>query len=195
MTLRSDHSRWGALAQGFHWIIAALILVQGTIGLVMVQLPKRPDVIPVYNLHKSIGLTILALAVLRLAWRAFDRRPPDPPGMPTWQHRVSRLTHTALYVLIFAVPLSGWLFDSASSLRPLHWWGLLRIPSLTGGPAPALKAFSQDLHETLFWVLFAVAALHVAAALKHHWFDRDDVLRRMLPSRRRRAPPPEENVP
>lgn len=192
MPLKSDLSRWGALAQLFHWTIAVLILVQGTIGLVMVQLPKRPSVIPVYDLHKSIGLTILTLAVLRLAWRAFDRRPPDPPGMPRWQHRVSRWTHVALYVLIFAVPLSGWLFDSASSLRPLHWWGLVTMPSLTGGPDRALKAFAENLHFTLFWVLFAVAALHVAAALKHHFLDRDEVLRRMLPRRRRASTAPED---
>jgi cytochrome b561 len=181
MPLKSSADRWGALAQLFHWLVAALILVQAGIGLVMVQLPKRPDIIPIYSLHKSIGLTILALAVLRLTWRLFDRRPPDPPRMPAWQSRVSRLTQGLMYLLLFAVPLSGWLFDSASALRPLYWFGLVRVPSLTGGADKALREFGHEAHEILFWVLTAVVALHVAAALKHHVFDRDTVLRRMLP--------------
>lgn len=189
MPLKSDADRWGTLAQFFHWTIAALILVQGTIGLVMVQLPKRPDVIPVYSLHKSIGLTILALAVLRLGWRLFDRRPPAPASMPHWQALVARLTHVAMYVLLFALPLSGWLFDSAAALRPLYWFGLVRMPSLTGGPDHALRVFSGELHETLFWTLIAVVVVHIAAALKHHLFDRDPVLRRMLPWTRNQGTP------
>lgn len=180
MPLRNSPHRWGAVPQLFHWLIVLGILVQGTIGLVMVELPKRPNVIPVYNLHKSIGLTILALVVLRLAWRLFDRRPPELP-MPGWQRLVSRTAHVLLYALLFAVPLSGWLFDSASSLRPLFWWGLLRMPSLTGGPDSQIKQFAGELHEVLFWSLVAVAALHAAGALKHHFIDRDDTLRRMLP--------------
>lgn len=164
----------------FHWAIAGLILVQVPIGVVMVNLPRRPNVIPIFTLHKSIGLTILTLAILRLAWRLFDRRPPRAP-MPDWQDALARSTHVALYVLIFAVPLSGWLFDSASSLRPLIWWGVLRMPSLTGGPAPQLTDLTEALHITLVWVLVGVAALHVAGALKHHFLDRDDTLRRMLP--------------
>jgi cytochrome b561 len=175
--------RWNATAQTLHWLIATLILVQGVLGLVMVSLPKRPSVIVYYTTHKSIGLTIFALAIVRLLWRLFATRRPELPPMPRWQHAVSAATHFALYALIFAVPLSGWLFDSAASLRPLYWWGVLKMPSLTGGPDPALKSFAQSLHETLFWVLVAVAALHVAGALKHHFIDRDDVLRNMLPRR------------
>lgn len=186
MPSRTDF-HWNGLTRFFHWTIAVLILVQGTIGLVMVNLPRRPNIIPIYTLHKSIGLTILTLAILRLGWRLFDHRPPRTP-MPGWQDALSRTTHVALYVLIFAVPLSGWLFDSASSLRPLIWWGTLRMPSLTGGPAPHLKDLTETLHITLFWVLFGVAALHIAGALKHHFLDRDDTLRRMRPwTSRRRA--------
>lgn len=190
MTTQAAPERWNAVAQALHWLIAALILVQGVLGLVMVSMPKRPAVIPYYNLHKSIGLTILALAVLRLAWRLFaTRRPPLPP-MPRWQSGFATVTHVLLYALIFALPLSGWLFDSASSLRPLHWWGVLKMPSLTGGPDASLKAFAHGLHVTLFWTLVVVAALHVAGALKHHFIDRDHVLRAMLPGRpsRRNTP-------
>ncbi|HET6546702.1 MAG TPA: cytochrome b [Rhodanobacteraceae bacterium] len=184
MRLTSDARHWGSLAKLFHWLIVLAILAQGTIGLVMVNLPRRPGIIPVYSFHKSLGLTILALAVLRLVWRAFDRRPAQPPGMPHWQVIAARASHVLLYVLLFAVPLSGWLFDSTASLRPLYWWGLIRMPSLTGGAVPAWKDAAAELHEILFWSLFSLAALHAAAALKHHFIDRDDVLRRMLPRRR-----------
>lgn len=171
---------WSRSARLFHWLIAGLILVQGSIGLIMVELPKRPNIIPVFTLHKSIGLTILLLAVLRLGFRLIQRSPNKLP-LPGWQDALSKTTHVALYVLIFAIPLSGWLFDSASSLRPLYWWWWLDIPSLTGGPNPQLADIVRNIHETLFWILVAVTALHVAGALKHHFLDHDDTLRRMLP--------------
>ena len=183
MAIRSDATHWGSLAKFFHWAVVLLILAQGTLGLVMVELPKRPNVIAVYTFHKSLGLTILALAVLRLGWRLFDRRPDEPPTVPHWQALAARFGHALLYVLLFAVPLSGWLFDSASSLRPLYWWGLVKMPSLTGGPQRDLKEGAEEAHELLFWVLVLVAAGHAAAALWHHFHDRDVVLRRMLPGR------------
>lgn len=185
MPLKSDTTHWGSLAKFFHWAVVLLILTQATIGLVMVELPKRPNVIPVYSFHKSLGLTILALAVLRLAWRAFDRRPVDVAGMPTWQTLGARCGHALLYVLLFAVPLSGWLFDSASSLRPLYWFDLFQVPSLTGGKDDAIKPIAEAAHEWLFWTLALVAAGHAAMALVHHFINRDETLRRMLPRFRR----------
>jgi cytochrome b561 len=179
--LKSDARQWGSVAKFFHWTIVLLILAQGALGLVMVELPKRPDVIPVYDFHKSLGLTVLALALLRLAWRALDPRPADPPGMPRWQARAARAGHAVLYALLFAVPLSGWWFDSVAALRPLYWFGLIEIPHL-GGANPALKEFAAETHETLFWVLVAVAAGHAAVALVHHFHQRDEVLRRMWPA-------------
>jgi cytochrome b561 len=184
MAVRSDVSHWGSLAKFFHWTTVALILVQATIGLVMVALPKRPNVIPIYSFHKSLGLTIFAFAILRLVWRAFDPRPEEPASVPYWQVIAARSGHALLYALIFAVPLSGWLFDSATSLRPLYWFGLFQVPSLTGGPDKALKEITEALHYWLFWTLAAVAAGHATIALIHHLHDRDDVLRRMLPGRR-----------
>ena len=191
MALRSDASRWGSLAKFFHWAVVLLILVQATVGLIMVELPKRPNVIPVYTFHKSLGLTILTLAVLRLLWRLFDRRPEEPAGMPHWQVIAARISHVLLYALLFAVPLSGWLFDSATALRPLYWFGLFRVPSLTGGRDDAIKELAEDAHETLFWILATVAAVHAAIALWHHFHDRDDILRRMLPGRRGAIAPAE----
>ncbi|MCK9539275.1 cytochrome b [Dokdonella sp.] len=183
MQLKSDTYQWGSLAKTFHWLIVVLILAQATLGLYMVSLPKRPSIIPYYTFHKSLGLTILLLAVLRLLWRAVDARPRMPAAMPAWQVAGAKLGHALLYGLLFAVPLSGWLFDSASSLRPLYWWHLVKMPALTH----ADKAFAQTaqlLHESLFWALASVALAHAAVAIFHHFVSRDDVLRRMLPGRR-----------
>lgn len=191
MTLKSDATRWGSLARFFHWTTVILILTQGTIGLIMVELPKRPNVIPVFNFHKSLGLTILAFATLRLLWRAFDRRPERPPTMSHAQELGARFGHALLYTLIFALPLSGWLFDSASALRPLYWFDLFRVPSLTGGEGHHdLAELAEDTHFWLFWCLIAVAAGHVAAALYHHFVARDPVLVRMLPGGRPANPDP-----
>ena len=195
MALKSDASHWGSLAKFFHWTTVILILIQATIGLIMVELPKRPNVIPVYTFHKSLGLTIFALALLRLGWRLFDPRPEEPASVPHWQVKAARIGHAALYTLIFIVPLSGWLFDSATRLRPLYWFGLFQVPSLTGGPNETLKPIAEAAHEWLFWTLAVVAAGHVVAALIHHFRDRDEVLVRMLPWRRTPAPPAPPETP
>jgi len=189
--LKSGSDHWGSLAKFFHWTTVLLILVQGTIGLIMVGLPKQPSIIPVYSLHKSLGLTILVFAVMRLAWRALDPRPREPASVPAWQVIVARIGHAFLYTLIFLVPLSGWWFDSVSGLRPLYWFGLFQVPHL-GGPDPAWKNFAAETHEFLFWTLLAVAAGHAAIALFHHTHKRDDVLRRMLPARLLKRPPPDQ---
>lgn len=184
MPLRSTDAGWGALVRAFHWAIALLIVVQAVIGLTMVQLAVTPEKVRVFALHKSIGLTILALVLLRIAWRLSERRPVDPPAMPRWQRRAAQLAHLALYVLIVAIPLSGWWFNSASN-APLTWFGMFQVPSLTGGYAPFWKPRALLVHQALFWLLVALVALHVGAALWHHFRRRDEVLRRMLTGRPR----------
>ena len=184
--LKSDTQRWGSLAKFFHWTVVLLIIVQGTIGLVMVGLPKKPSIIPIYTFHKSIGITILALAVLRLVWRAFDPRPAEPDGMPKWQLVGARAGHALLYVLLFLVPLSGWWYDSVSGLRPLYWFGLLEIPHIVA-PDPSLKQFARDAHEYLFWALLVVALGHAAMAFIHQFVNRDGTLTRMWPGLHRPA--------
>ncbi|HEX5952425.1 MAG TPA: cytochrome b [Rhodanobacteraceae bacterium] len=178
MPLRSTEHGWGALVRAFHWLVAALIVAQGVIGLSMVQMDLTPAKVRVFALHKSIGMTILALVLLRIAWRLTERRPADPPAMPHWQRQAAHALHLALYVLILALPLSGWWFNSAAN-APLVWFGWLDLPSLTGGLDPVWKPRALLLHQTLFWVLAALLVGHVGAALWHHFGQRDDVLRRM----------------
>ena len=178
MPLRSTEHGWGVLVRAFHWLIAALIIVQGVIGLSMVQMGLTPAKVRVFALHKSIGMTILALVLLRIAWRLSERRPADASTMPCWQRRAAHGLHLALYVLILAIPLSGWWFNSAAN-APLVWFGWFDLPSLTGGLDPVWKPRALLLHQVLFWILAALLVLHVGAALWHHFRERDDVLRRM----------------
>ncbi|MGN6730036.1 MAG: cytochrome b [Rhodanobacteraceae bacterium] len=190
--LRNTETRWGSVAQAFHWLIAALIVVQGAIGLTMVELGMTPTKVKVFALHKSIGLTVLALVLLRLAWRLTQRAPREVP-MPRWQLAAARTSHFLLYVLILALPFSGWLFNSAANF-PLEWFGMFHVPSLTRGLDPVLKAFALRAHVVLFWVLVAVVAVHVFAALWHHFRQRDEVLLRMLPMAGKRRDLPRQRA-
>lgn len=187
MTLKNTAERWGAVSQLFHWIIVALILVIAYLGLTMTGLPNGPRKINIYALHKSIGLTILALVTLRVLWRLYAGAPAAVAGTPAWQHRIASITHFGLYVLLFAMPLSGWLFNSAAGY-PLQWFKLFNLPAIAGRN-DELKALAETAHTTMFWILVALVLAHAGAAFYHHLFQNDDTLRRMLPSRRRASSP------
>lgn len=178
MSLRSTDTRWSTPAKFFHWVIALAILANGTWGLLM-DLTRSPmQKINWMAYHKSIGLTVLALWLLRVLWRWIDRRPAEAPA-PRWQQLAAHVVHGVLYVLIAAMPLSGWWFNSLRGF-PLQWFKLFNLPALAGkNEALAKVAFS--VHEYLFWTLLAVLTVHVGGALRHHLVDRDNVLRRMLP--------------
>ncbi|MGH8075319.1 MAG: cytochrome b [Lysobacter sp.] len=189
MNLKNTADRWGPVSQLLHWVIVLLLLMLSTIGLLLDSLPVTPKYFWVFDLHKSTGLTLLALVLVRLGWRLYAGAPEPLPGTPTWQARIASVTHWLLYALILAMPLSGWLYDSASGLRPLRWYGLVEMPKLSA-PDEGLRELGHTAHEWLFWVLVVLVIGHVAAALYHHIFQRDATLQRMLP-RRRQAPLPE----
>lgn len=171
-------ARYSIVAILLHWAVAAAIVALVLIGWNMVDLPLSPRKLELYALHKSIGLTVLGLAVLRLAWR-WLRRPPPPDPMPRWQEQAAAWAHRLLYALLFLLPLTGWLFNSIVGF-PLSWFGFVTLPPL----APALPAWreaSADLHHWLGWILIVVVALHAAGALHHQFILRDATLWRMLP--------------
>lgn len=185
MTLRSDDGHWGSIAKSFHWIVALAILGNGIFGLLMDLAHSPMQKINWLALHKSIGLTVLALFLLRVLWRWGDGRPREEPA-PRWQQWSARAVHVLLYLLTAALPLSGWWYNSVTG-KPLQWFKLFNLPALTAAD-PDLKHLVHGVHEYLFWFLLLVLVAHVGAALKHHVFDNDDVLRRMLPfGRLRRA--------
>jgi cytochrome b561 len=124
-------------------------------------------------------MTILALAVLRLLWRLFNRPPELPTGMTAIEKTLARATHVLFYVFLFVMPLTGWMMSSAKNYS-VSWFHQFTWPNLIG---PNEQAFNllRTTHDTLSWLLFALALLHILAALKHHFWNKDDVLRRMLP--------------
>jgi len=184
MSLKNTTERWGPVSQLLHWTIALLLVAISVIGLVMSDMPNTPDKIRVYALHKSLGLTVLALAVVRLAWRAYAGAPAPLPA-PRWQHRIASLTHVAMYALIFAMPISGWLMNSWAGY-PLQWFGLFNLPRVVGRDE-ALHEVAEELHEAGFWLLLVLVLAHAGAAFYHHLFQHDTTLARMLPRRRGRA--------
>lgn len=179
MSRRSNAARWGAVSQALHWGVVVLVLVMATLGLVMVDLPASASTARLYALHKSLGLSILALMLLRLGWRLHAGAPPALAGVPRAQARLAAFVHGLLYALLLALPVSGWVINSSSGF-PLRWFGLFRVPQF-GGRDEALNALAKQCHETLFWALAIVALVHAGAALWHHLFRRDATLARMLP--------------
>jgi cytochrome b561 len=183
MPTRSEPNRWSTVAKTFHWLMALLILGNGAFAFWMDGLKPSLNKINMFALHKSIGLTVLALFVLRLAWKMFDRRPPDEPA-PRWQQIAAHAVHGFLYLLIVAIPLSGWAFNSAHGF-PLQYFKQFNLPALVE-KNEELSNTLGTVHVYLFWLLLLVLLAHVGGALKHHFIDRDDTLRRMLPFGRAR---------
>ena len=184
MQLRNTRSDWGMVSMLLHWLIVLLVLAAVVLAQVMDELPRSVARLQVYAVHKSIGITVLALMLVRLAWRFAGPRPLSLPGTARWQAAVAELTHWALYAALIAMPLSGWLYNSASNF-PLQWFGLFNLPPISGRSAE-LKDFAHDLHENLYLVIVVLVALHAGAAFWHHFVRRDATLDRMLPARWRR---------
>lgn len=193
MTFKNTSERWGPVSQAFHWIIMLLIVGLAVAGLIMDELPKTPKYFWVYTAHKSFGITVLVLVIARLAWRLYAGKPEPVPGTPGWQEGIATVTHWLLYAIILVMPISGWLYDSASGLRPFRWFGLIEVPKLSP-PDEALRGLSHEVHEWGFWVLLALVAAHAGAAFYHHYFQRDATLVRMLPQRSPRIADNDEPV-
>ncbi|TKS54630.1 cytochrome b [Luteimonas yindakuii] len=195
MQLRNAPDRWGPVSKLLHWTIVVLIGWLAWLGLTMVDMPTTPAKIDAYALHKSLGLTLLALVTLRLAWRLYAGAAHALSGTPRWQTRIAGITHAGMYVLMFVIPLSGWLFNSASGY-PLQWFRQFNLPALAGQDA-MLAQSARLVHEVGVWLLLALVAMHAGAALYHHFVQRDATLRRMLPSifrKRPRTPAPRRRM-
>jgi cytochrome b561 len=177
MTFRNTTRAWGTLSKSLHWTIVLLILGQPLLAKYADSLSGPAKIAPL-ALHKSLGITILGLAIIRLVWRWLNPV-PSTSGLATWERMLARLSHVALYALIFAMPLTGWMMSSARNF-PVSWFNLVQLPDLVQ-PGRETYRLMHDLHGALFAALACVALLHVAGALKHHLIDKNDVLKRMLP--------------
>ncbi|ODU20018.1 MAG: cytochrome B [Sphingomonas sp. SCN 67-18] len=176
--------RYSSVAIALHWLVALLLIANLAIGIGHDWL-KDSLAINAMPLHKSFGISILALSLLRLGWRLAHRPPPLPAGMSALTRRIAHATHMAFYGIMIAMPLSGWVFVSAGRY-PLSWFGLVDLPKFAVEKGSGAVLFSRAAHELLGWMTVALVAAHVAAALYHHLLRRDDVLAAMLPRLRAR---------
>lgn len=180
-TVAEDPRRdqYGRMAMALHWLTALLIVGSLTVGLSMVRMPLGRQKLQWYAWHKSIGISIFLVTCLRLAWRVAHTAPPPLWTMPQWQQRASLLVHQAFYLLLVIIPLSGWIYSSSTGVQVVYL-GLFPLPDLVPKDRILARALLA-LHLTLNFTLFTLVCIHTAAALKHHFIDRDTVLTRMLP--------------
>jgi len=172
-------TRYTTTAVVLHWLIFALIACGFPLAVYMVDLPLSPQKLTYFSWHKWLGVTVFLLAIARLAWRLTHPTPALPATMPLWQRRAAAVNLVALYVLILVIPLTGWLYSSATGV-PTVYLGLVQLPDLFARD----KALAEQLklvHVTLNYTMLALVIIHAAAGLKHHFVDRDDVLTRILP--------------
>ncbi len=176
--------RYTGTAVTLHWLIALLIFAAFPLGLYMHDLPLSPHKLRLYSYHKWIGVTVFLLALIRLSWRTMHRPPPLPHTMPTWERLTAESVHYLLYILIVAIPISGWLMSSAKGMQTV-WFGVLPLPDLVAKDK-ALGDFLLEVHEMLNFTMLGLLFAHIGGALKHHFIERDDILARMIPFLRRK---------
>lgn len=183
MPVRNTATHYGSVAMFFHWLIAVLIVVNIALGLYFADLPRSdPNLFTLAQIHKSIGLTVLVLSVARVLWRLINPVPPLPADMNGGLKLAARTSQFLLYVLIVAIPLSGWLMVSTSRLGlPTPYFFLFDWPNL-----PRIGEHEQweDVHTFLAWSAIVLITIHVAGALYHQFIRRDDVLKQMMPGTR-----------
>lgn len=171
--------RYTRTAIGLHWVIFLAIALTFTLGLYMHELPLSPNKLKLYSWHKWAGVSIFVLVLFRLTWRFTHPAPALPAHMPAVVRTMAHAAHWALYGLMIAIPVTGWLMSSAKGFQTV-WFGVVPLPDLL----PKNKALGDalaEVHEVLNFTLLALVIAHAAAALKHHFVDRDTVLTRMLP--------------
>lgn len=172
--------RYTLTAITLHWLMAILIIATFLLGLTMVDIPGlTPTKLKYFSWHKWLGVTIFGLACLRLLWRLTHTPPAYAPGMSFWQKKMANTAHGLLYLLIFAVPLSGYFYTLAAGV-PVVYLGILPLPVFIA-PDPELKVLLKQVHYAFNVTLLIVFCLHVLGALKHQFIDRDRTLQRMLP--------------
>ena len=172
----------------FHWVIAVLVISNISLAWTFKTWPDYSWTQAVTNTHKTIGITVLGLALMRLLWRIGHRPPPLSPLIPRWQVTAARAGHAGLYFIIVAMPLSGWIYDSAWEYAPdvpINVFGLFEMPRIAwvadmpAGPKKALDTIAGRVHVGLSYVLYSLLAAHLTGAAKHQWFDRVPTLQRM----------------
>lgn len=176
--LRNSTHDYGSVAILLHWLIAFIVIGLTILGLYMVRLPLSLPKIRYYGWHKEWGMLVLGLIVVRLLWRWMNVL-PQLTYLPRWEQNSARFVHRLFFIVLILMPLTGWLISSATGF-PVSFFGLFLLPDLIP-PSEHSRIFFQDVHRVMGYFLIGVLSLHVIAALKHHFINKDDILRRMLP--------------
>ena len=185
-SIESAAPQYTSTAKVLHWLIALMIIGLFALGQYMSDLSMSPSKLQLYSWHKWAGVTVFLLVLIRLGWRLLHTPPALPAQMSKPQRLASHIGHAVLYLLMLAIPISGWLMSSAKGYQTV-WFGVVPLPDLIGKDKQIGEAL-VELHESLNGLLMLIVAIHALAALKHHFIDRDDVLIRMLPSRKQLPP-------
>ncbi len=176
-------NRYTRTAISLHWLMAILLIGLFAVGTYMHELPLSPWKLQVYSWHKWAGVTAFILVLARLAWRFTHRPPPLPLNMPRSTELAAHVGHALLYLLMIIIPLTGWLMSSAKGVQTVYL-GMIPLPDLLA-KNKELGNLLQDVHAWLNYTLATIVVIHIAAALKHHFIDKDNVLTRMLPGFKR----------
>jgi cytochrome b561 len=176
MQIRNSQNDYGIVAILLHWVMAILLIGLLILGLYMAGVPISLEKLKLYGWHKEYGILALLLVIIRIIWRLSNMTPRL--SLPLWEKIAARAVHWTFYAFMFAMPITGWLITSAAGL-PVSFFGLFVLPNLIAPDNQLLKLFEQ-IHHWLGYGLIALMVLHVSAALKHHYINKDDTLRRML---------------
>jgi cytochrome b561 len=160
-----------------HWLIASIVILMLAFSFFLEDVPKSSQALA-YMIHKSCGLTVLALMIPRILWLLHRGRPDLPKTVPRWEKLLSLTVQYSFYICLFAMPLSGWIMSCASDHTP-QWFGLIALPFPGITPDQELADWMGEAHEAIAWILIGLLFLHVSGALKHHFLDKDQILRRM----------------
>ena len=179
MPLRNDSLNWGAVAKAFHWLLAVLIFAQLGLRVWAVAWPLTPTKLYLFFWHKSIGMIILLLVIMRLLWLLINPHPLFPASLSRWERNAAGIVHGLIYAVLILLPISGWMLNSATGV-PFKVFDWIQLPALFE-PSRKLIGITIDLHILLSWALIILLGAHILAVLRHHWIKKDITLKRMLP--------------
>jgi len=178
MSLGNSASHWGLVSRLLHWFMAITIIFMFGLGVTMINMRLSPMKLEMFMVHKSVGILLLATVTIRIIWRLINPAPRPSSSITKSQRKIVLAGQLLMYVLMVCIPISGWVINSAANF-PLHWFGLFEIPPIAQ-PSLDTEEYAKTAHLILVCTLGAVAVIHIAAALHHHFIQKNDVLKRMF---------------
>lgn len=177
--INNTHNRYGWLTKLFHWLVFFMVAAQLFVGYLRHEFFSHPESHQLMLLHKSLGLTLIPVMLLFILWSCFQKKPAWPAAMPRYERIMARVAHVLIYALILVMSISGWCWSSSAGYPP-SWFGLCTLPAPWVAGHTHLTALFSQIHVTCAVIVSIVLGVHILAAFKHYFFDRDDILQRML---------------